>query len=374
MSIISIRQIKKDGILPALEMLLQPFVPHLPLSGKSVLIKPNLVEPEHYTTGQTTNPHLVEAIIIWCRQQGASKIAIGEGPSYFQPPSALRECFTQTGIADVAKRQNVPWILFDEGPFREFRNHSPRTPKIFYVSEHAFTWEHVINVPVPKSHYLTTVSIGMKNLKGFLKRCDKPAFHYAGSDGIHGSVTELNLLIRPALTIVDCTAPVHTNKNFLLAGTDIVAVDAVTTSLMGLNPRKIKTIQLGHAAGLGEMNVAKIDIQGDDLKNFHMNFEQPEDYLRRSFPGITLSAQSACSGCLIPFFSALHRIEELGFNRDDAFAILIGKDSFNETAKKMLVIGQCTKEQAGKNCRLNGCPPTKEEMFEFLREHLFNPA
>jgi hypothetical protein len=214
----------------------------------------------------------------------------------------------------------------------------------------------------------------MKNLKGFLKRCDKPAFHYAGSDGIHGSVTELNLLIRPTLTIVDCTAPVHTNRNFLLAGTDIVAVDAVTTSLMGLNPRKIKTIQLGHAAGLGEMNVAKIDIQGDDLKNFHMNFEQPEDYLRRSFPGITLSAQSACSGCLIPFFSALHRIEELGFNRDDAFAILIGKDSFNKTAKKMLVIGQCTKEQAGNNCRLNGCPPTKEEMFEFLREHLLKPA
>jgi hypothetical protein len=122
------------------------------------------------------------------------------------------------------------------------------------------------------------------------------------------------------------------------------------------------------------MNIAKIDIQGDDLKNFHMNFEQPEDYLRRSFPGITLSAQSACSGCLIPFFSALHRIEELGFNGDDAFAILIGKDSFNETAKKMLVIGQCTKEQAKNNCRLNGCPPTKEEMFEFLREHLLNPA
>jgi coenzyme F420-reducing hydrogenase gamma subunit len=40
----------------------------------------------------------------------------------------------------------------------------------------------------------------------------------------------------------------------------------------------------------------------------------------------------------------------------------------------MLVIGQCTKEQAKNNCRLNGCPPTKEEMFEFLQEHLLKPA
>jgi uncharacterized protein (DUF362 family) len=370
MSIISIRQIKKDGIQPTLKLLLEPFVPRLPLAGKSVLIKPNLVEPEHYTTGQTTNPALVEALIIWCRQQGAAKVAIGEGPSYFQPQSALRECFTQTGISDAAARQKVRWILFDEEQFREFKNHSSRTPGTFYVSEHAFTWDHIINVPVPKSHYLTTVSIGMKNLKGFLKRCDKPAFHYAGSDGIHGSVTELNLLIRPSLTVVDCTAPVHTNKNFLLAGTDIVAVDSVTTSLMGLNPRKIKTILMGHAAGLGEMNVAKIDIQGDDLKNLKMNFEQPEDYLRRAFPGISLSAQSACSGCLIPFFYALHRIEKEGYNTNDACAIFIGKDSFGKTAQKMLSIGQCTKEQPGSSCLLNGCPPTKEEMFEFLKEHL----
>ena len=370
MSIIAIRQIKEDGLLPALVLLLQPFVPQLLLAGKSVLIKPNLVEPEHYTTGQTTNPKLVEAIIIWCRQQGAAKIAIGEGPSYFQPQSALRECFTQTGISDVAARQKVPWILFDEGPFRKFKNHSPLTPDTFHVSEHAFTWNHIINVPVPKSHYLTTVSIGMKNLKGFLQRCDKPAFHYAGKDGIHGSVTALNLLIRPSLTIVDCTAPVHTNNNFLLAGTDIVAVDAVTTALMGLNPRKIKTIQMGHAAGLGEMHVAKIDIQGDDLKNFKMNFEQPEDYLKRAFPGITLSAQSACSGCLIPLFSSLHRIEQEGGSIEDECAIFIGKDGFAKTSKRMLFIGQCTKDLAGSNCLLSGCPPTKEEMYEFLREHL----
>jgi uncharacterized protein (DUF362 family) len=369
MSSVFLRQIK-NGILPTLDVLLQPFVSHLSLTGKSVLIKPNLVEPENYTTGQTTNPKLVEAIIQWCRQQGATSIAIGEGPSYFQPRTELRACFIATGIADVAKRQNVPWILFDEGPFRSFKNHSPRTPNTFAISEHAFTWDHIINVPVPKTHYLTRVSIGMKNLKGFIKWGDKPSFHHVGSEGINGSVTELNLLIRPCLTVVDCTAPVHRNNKFLLAGTDIVAVDAVTASLMGYNPQEIGTIRLGHEAGLGEMNIAKIDICGDDLKNFKMNLEQPEDYLRRAFPNLHVQAQAACSGCLIPLFSILHQVESHDPLCKKDITLVLGKDLPQIKTNKAAFIGECTKKYANESCWLKGCPPTKEEMFEFIRDQL----
>lgn len=371
MPIVSIQRIKEAGILPAIQLLLQPFAAQLSLSGSSVLIKPNLVEPEHYTTGQTTNPAVVEAIIQWCRFQGVTQIAIGEGPSYFQPQYSLRECFTETGIAAVAKRQNVPWILFDEGPFRTFNNYSPCTPKSFSVSEHAFTWDHIFNVPVPKSHYLTTVSIGMKNLKGFLKRNDKPAFHHVGVEGIHGSVTELNCLIRPSLTIVDCTAPVHANNNFLLASSDIVACDAVTTSLMGLSPKKIRTIQLGYQAGLGEMNLANIDLIGDDFKTVKMNFEQHEDYLKRTFPHLTLTAAHACSGCLIPFFSALRRLERSGGKAGAACTVIAGKDCHSPIkTDTALFIGECTKHIAADKCFLSGCPPTKDEMFEFLKKHL----
>jgi hypothetical protein len=118
------------------------------------------------------------------------------------------------------------------------------------------------------------------------------------------------------------------------------------------------------------MNIAKIDIRGDDLKNFTMNVEQPEDYLRRVFPGITLSARSACSGCLIPFFSALRRVEQEGGCLDAECAICIGKDAIAEASQRVLCIGQCTKDYADSSCRLNCCPPSKEELFEFLREHL----
>jgi uncharacterized protein (DUF362 family) len=348
---------------------LEPFLPHVSLQGKSVLIKPNLVEPRPYTSGQTTNPALVEAIILWCQKQKASRVAIGEGPNYFQPKSALKLCFTETGIADVARRQHVPWILFDEGPFRLFKNYSDRTPRVFSLSEHAFCWDHIINVPVPKPHYLTKVSIAMKNVKGFLKREDKPCFHHVGKEGISGSVTALNLLIRPSLNIVDGTAPIHKNNNFLLAGTDIVAVDAVASSLMGCNPQHIRTITLGYDSGLGEKDIAKIEIIGDELKDFHMNIEQPEQYLKRVFPNLSLHAKNACSGCLIPLFASLHQIEQENVHCSQEIHIALGKAEHGKVSSKTIAVGECTKLQLNGTQWLEGCPPSKEEMVEFLREY-----
>jgi uncharacterized protein (DUF362 family) len=365
MSKVAIRKTGKD-IQPALDKLLSPFAEDFSLQGTSVLLKPNLVEPQSYTTGQTTNPALVEAIIKWCRQQGAKKIAVGEGPSYFQPASDLRACFTFTGIADAADRQKVPWILFDEGPFRKFTNHSPLLPDRFSISEHAFSWDHIINIPVPKTHYLTTVSAAMKNLKGFIKRDDKPSFHYCGTRQIHGSVTQLNCMIRPTLNIVDCTAPVHKNRGFLLAGTDIVAVDAVAASLMGLNPSNIETIRLGHNAGLGEMDLSRISIIGDDTKELVMNFEQPRQFLRRVFPRLRLMAEQACSGCLIPLFSALKKIEDDGITPGSDLHLMLGKQNTVHASGTVLCIGQCAQKYCSGSC-LTGCPPTREEVYEFLK-------
>lgn len=353
----------------ALQRLLEPFAGALSLRGSSILIKPNLVEPEIYSTGQTTNPALVEAIIIWCRQNGAKKIAVGEGPSYFQPASALRACFTATGMAAIADRQAVPWILFDEGPFRKFKKISPRLPDQFCISEHAFSWDHIINVPVPKPHYLTTVSIAMKNLKGFIKRADKPSFHYCGTHHIHGSVTQLNTLIRPSLNIVDCTAPVHKNFGCVLAGIDIVAVDTVAASLMGLNPSTIETIRLGHEAGLGEMDLSCIDIIGDDMAGLSMNFEQPKLFLRRAFPRLQLSAKNACSGCLIPLFAALRKVEEKNFSVHTEKMLLLGKQDEQPTHHMLVCIGDCTKK-FNSGSWLPGCPPTKDKLFEFLSAEL----
>ncbi|MCP4716020.1 MAG: DUF362 domain-containing protein, partial [Deltaproteobacteria bacterium] len=366
MPTVSMKKVSGD-LVPAVEVLAQPFISERALQGKSVLIKPNLVEPLPYTSGQTTNPALVEAIIMWLRKEGAGSVVVGEGPSYFQPRERLRDCFLRTGMAAAAQRQSAAWVLFDEGEFREFAQVSENVPNRFHISEHAFAYDAIINVPVPKTHYLTGVSIAMKNLKGFIRREEKPSFHYCGPEGIHGAVTELNKLIRPTLNIADCTAPCHRNGNFLLAGADIVAVDAVMASLMGVNPQSVRMLQLGSAAGLGEVDCARIEVVGDDLKGLRMNVEQPASYVRRVFPEVCLDATSACSGCLIPLFAALRRLEETGAVIDGPVTIRCGKDAGRPAGEGACCsVGRCAGAGTGSLPELAVCPPTKEEVYVFL--------
>jgi len=368
--VVAIQKVQDNNFSAALEKVLDPVVDSQELRGRRVLLKPNLVEPLSYTSGQTTNPALVEAVVRWCRAGGAGEIAIGEGPSYFQPAYALKDCFVKTGMTAVAERQKIAWLLFDDGPFRKFENYSPDLPARFSLSEHAFCWDLIINLPVPKTHYLTGVSIAMKNLKGFIKRNDKPSFHYCGQENIHGSVTALNRMIRPFVNIVDGTAPVHRNKSFIAAGKDIVAIDTAICSLMGINPERIRTIVLGSCAGLGEKDMAKIEIKGEDLKDLQMNLEQPRAYLQRVFPGLQLHADTACSGCLIPLFSTLRRMEKEGPALPGKIHFVLGKEMPKDLSGRALFFGQCTRSLHGNHPWLNGCPPTREEMFAFVRDNL----
>jgi len=368
MSLVSLAKIRGDDLATGLDRALEPFNDGVHCRGKRILIKPNLVEPLPCTSGQTTNPALVEALVLWCRARGAMEIAIGEGPSYFQPRRDLTACFERTGMIDVARRQGVRWILFDNERFRTFKNHSPATPPVFHLSEHAFSWDHIINVPVPKTHYLTTVSIAMKNLKGFILREEKPSFHYCGAEGIHGSVTGLCTIIRPSLNVVDCSLPLYCDPPFIVAGTDIVAVDAFTTALMGIDPDSIRTITLGHKAGLGECDLARIDTAGDDLSGISMRCESPHAYVKRAFPSLRLHASRACSGCLIPLFAALRRLESLG--QQCKLDVVSGKEPGCERLQGAVFIGTCACEHHTQGPRLEQCPPTKEAVFALLKDTL----
>lgn len=232
MSLVCIEKINQS-LSAAVELLLSRAGLPDSLSGESILLKPNLFEPLAYTTGQTTSPLLVEAVIHCCHRRGARAVTVGEGPSYFTADHALRECFTTTGISEVCERSSASWVLFDEHPYRTFKDASPDLPAEFKISEHAFLHDRIINLPVPKTHYLTTVSIAMKNLKGFVKREDKPLFHRVGLDG---AVVALNTIIRPFMNVVDFTTQPGQKASFVLAGRDIVAADSVSTALMGLSP------------------------------------------------------------------------------------------------------------------------------------------
>jgi len=340
----------------------------LSVSGDTVLLKPNLVLPVSYKTGEITNPYLVEAAARWCFDHGARKVIIGEGPGYYQPVSQLIECFTKTGIKEVAERSGALWVLFDEHSFRTFRNVADCTPGEFRITNLVFDCDKIINMPVMKTHYATTVTLAMKNLKGCLKREDKPKFHHID---LSRAIVELNKIIRPSLNIVDGTIALKPGQGVIVVGQDIVAVDSVTCSLMDIDPKQVRHIGLAAEAGLGEIELTRMDIKGEELKQFKISVALPKDEFKLRFPLLELiSAEKACSGCLIPLFSALSSLEEEGKKMKRALGIVFGLEAEVAEGKECIFIGDCTQAYWEKGPHLEGCPPDKEALTQLLREKM----
>jgi len=62
-------------------------------------------------------------------------------------------------------------------------------------------------------------------------------------------------------------------KNYLLAGYDQVAVDAVVAKMLGFEPLKLPAIKLAHEEGLGCGDFEDIEIIGEDVSNINWNFK-----------------------------------------------------------------------------------------------------
>ncbi|MEE9366161.1 MAG: DUF362 domain-containing protein [Dehalococcoidales bacterium] len=345
--------------------------------GDRVLIKPNLYEPQAPDSGDITNPRLVEAVARYCLDAGASRVIIGEGPSYYQSQSNLRPCFTRTGISEVADRLGIEWALFDEHEFRTFRNFSKATPDEFRVTELVFACDKLINVPVMKTHYQTTVTLAMKNLKGCLKREDKPRFHQ--QKNLSRAIVELNKIVRPAINIIDATAKTLGSIGYsmvkqplgarlLLASTDAVAVDAVGCALMGIDPDTVPTVTLGAAAGLGEKDLTRIDIIGEELKRLKFKAKLPQEQLNRSFPRLEISGKDkACSGCFIPLLSELLTLSEAGATLKMPLRLCLGDNPDIPEDRSFLLIGDCAISEMDEEANsVAGCPPIRED----IRQHL----
>jgi len=137
---------------------------------------------------------------------------------------------------------------------------------------------------------------------------------------------------------------------------------------MGIDPAEVRTVALGEAAGLGESDLTRIDIVGEELKRLKFKVKLPEEQLRQNFPLLKImGAEKACSGCLIPLLSSLSLLHERNVKLEKPLAICLGKDPGIPKDKAYLVIGDCAQQKDGDEMNwLGGCPPSREELLSRL--------
>lgn len=228
-----------ERLRPALESVLAPLFERNPVSGKSVLLKPNLLSWRKKEDPACVHPaFLLETVRIF-RDAGASKIAIMENPAVQTAPAILRAM----GLADELKKLNVATANFAD--YRCAESVEGLKNRHLEIAAERLRHDCVVDIAKAKTHGMMELTLCVKNLFGFVNGADRIAWHLAvGRDYARFAdmLLDLYLLIRPTFNLADAVVCMEGNgpgsgtptERELVAGSDdALALDCVLAPLLG---------------------------------------------------------------------------------------------------------------------------------------------
>lgn len=330
-------------------------------TGDKVLLKPNL----HGGPGHTS-PQTIEALCRWCLDHGAGRVTIGDAGFWGMDDGTAY--FESTGMAAVAQRTGAQLAFFHTGEYRLHPMQSEAVPATLGVSEHVYDADVIINVPIPKTHFNTLVTMTLKNMKGCLRPEDKRRFHELD---LHKALGVMNTLLAPLVTVhvMDGTigyegmGPGNADPfpwGLLAASTDPVALDATVCRLMGLDPRQVRVITECARLGVGVAHESEIEVVGEAMEDHERRFILPHEALAATFPGLRIMSDKACSVCMERLFQGLELAREHWQGAND-LTVLIGA---GEGSEADVLIGRCACADETSDRAVRGCPPPAEVICE----------
>jgi len=236
-----------------------------------VLIKPNCVRPVAPETGVTTDGKVVDAVIGFLLESGIRDIVIAEGGN-----PGTEKAFRLTGLTEVAERRGVPLVNLNEDEWEEVPIPGASALEKVRIARTVLDSDRIINVPKLKIHHMAQVTLSMKNLMGVIADNRGRVMH----DCLDEKIVDLASLFRPALNVVDGIVGAELDEvvgepvqsNLIIAGVDMVSVDAVSAAVMGLDPDDIRHIQMAAERGLGVARLDRIDVVGEPIASVRTRF------------------------------------------------------------------------------------------------------
>jgi uncharacterized protein (DUF362 family) len=218
----------------------------LNLRGKTVLLKPNLVE---YIPGAevNTNPRLVGAAASAFLALGATTVLVGEGPGH-QRDTVL--VLAEGGLEAELRERRIRFMDLNRDEIRKVPLQTPFTGlDCLWLPRTVLASDFVVSMPKLKTHHWAGVTLSMKNLFGVMPGVaygwPKNLLHWKGIDR---SILDINAAVPAHFVIADGiigmegNGPLHgapRNLGRIVLADDPVAADFVCTRLMGLNPLRL---------------------------------------------------------------------------------------------------------------------------------------
>ena len=254
----------------------------IPPTGK-ITIKPNLLMKRRPEDGTTTHPALVEAVIRRVQQVSEAEITIADSPGGPFTRAALEGIYKASGMEEVARRTGAV-LNYDTGS-THVPNPEGQVCKAFDLIDPIAGADLIISVCKLKSHCMTGLSGGVKNLFGCIPGLTKPEFHwrYPQERDFCGMLLDLCGTVKPGITFVDAVVSMEGDgpssgdlrqTDMTLCATNPYELDLALTKVIGRKPEEIPLVDCARERGLCPLTPEELSLCGDPLRTF-ADFKMP---------------------------------------------------------------------------------------------------
>jgi uncharacterized protein (DUF362 family) len=236
-------------------------------NGDVVVVKPNMSWDRVPEQGATTNPEVVGEIISLCLNAGAKTVKVFD----FTLNEPVR-CYKRSGIQAAAKKAGADVQYIYDPKFKTVKFPEGDLVKSWSVYLDVLEADRIINVPCAKHHTVSGMSLGMKNLMGWIGG-NRGQFHRQ----FDVKIVDLSTKIKPHLIVLDAYRQLLRNgpsggnladvvlKKTIVAGTDPVAVDSYGATLFNMNPKQVPFLVEAAKRKLGRLDLDSLFIQKIDM-------------------------------------------------------------------------------------------------------------
>lgn len=244
--------------------------------GRRVLLKPNLVEFSR-ATAINTHPLFVAAVREALLSMGAAEVRIGEGPGHRRDTWTLAE---EAGYLETVPDFEDLFVDLnrdDVEPAGDLGQWGP-----LWAPKTVLAADLIVSLPKMKTHHWAGVTLSMKNLFGIvpgsLYGWPKNVLHHYGIDRAIVKLAETfaskTIAIADGIVGMEGNGPIQgqpREAGVIVAGTNLVAVDATCCRLMGIEPARVASIAA--AQHLGPADERWIDQRGEHPARLRQDFE-----------------------------------------------------------------------------------------------------
>lgn len=237
------------------------------VSGKKVLLKPNILIDSDPSKCICTHPVVVEAMIRFLQSNNAV-VFVGDSPPVhirgFKPE--------KSGIYQVCEKTGATWIDFAVDPYE-----MPLKKGKIKIASVARDVDLIISLPKFKNHELVYFTGAIKNTLGLVpgfSKAKQHALHY-DRQRFSSFLVDLNEAVLPHFFLMDGIfgmdgpgpgqgTPINTKV--LLGSTNPVAIDVIASSIAGYKPLDIPTSSISIMRKLWLKDINEIIYDGPDLQ------------------------------------------------------------------------------------------------------------